>query len=402
MLGDIAYVSLAVGAKLFPEQPWAQFGVSAQVDAGPKSPMEQLGFIEQRLPALAQAVAQIGRSPLTTAAKATCAVLPLQARRVSAAAWMTHTRSGQSRRTVDETVTVLSHDTPENRAVKSFIEALTRDSRVIAQLAEAEEEAEAATRAASCARRLRGLLCASWWEEVTAKRGDWVQPPTFRDAARADYADIARARAEYRRGFGFDWDQPLLTLPPRETWRLYEKWCLLTVLHALQALGWEVMPPHNMFAVRAGRLALTLEVGGKSRIGLRSASGRALSLTYNQTFAEGRESLTHSMQPDITLSDDERIWILDAKFKPYSEPGEEGEDINQMHSYRDGIVSRTGTRRVVAAWCLYAGLTGTQNRAYITYGRGPETPVGAHCLRPGDAAAQANLRRLLAQWLTPS
>ena len=313
---------------------------------------------------------------------------------------MTHARLGPSRRTVDETLTMLSHDTPENRAVKSFRDVLARDCRAIARLAAAEEEAEASARAAGCAWRLHGLLGAAWWEEVTA-RGEWVQPPTLREIARADYGQIARARADYRKGFGFDWDRPLLTLPPREPWRLYEVWCLLTVLQSLQVLGWEVVPPSHAFAVRAGRLVLTLAVGEKSRVDLRSASGQALSLTYNQAFAEGCESLTHAMQPDITLSDGERVWILDAKFKPYSEPGEEGEDINQMHAYRDAIVGAGGTRRVSAAWCLYAGLTATQNRAHITYGRGSDTPVGALCLRPGDAATHANLRRLLLQWLPP-
>ncbi len=399
MLADIARVSLAAGVRLFPDQPWSDVGVISHSSAGPKSPVEQLGFIEHLLPMLAQAVAQIERSPLSAAAVTARAVLPRQARRVAASAWMTHARLSPAQRTVSETLTVLSHDTPENRAVKSFREVLVQDCRAIALLAEAEEEPEAASRAASCARRLRGLLGAAWWEEVTAHRGDWVQLPTFREIARADYTQIAQARADYRKGFGFDWDQLLLTLPPRETWRLYEVWCLLTVLHALQAFGWEAVRPSDMLAVRTGRLTLTLAVGERSRIDLRSASGQALSLTYNQTFAEGRESLTHSMQPDITLSDGKRVWLLDAKFKPYCEPGEEGEDINQMHAYRDAITGSKGTRRVAAAWCLYAGLTHTLNRAFLTYGRGADTPVGALCLRPGDAATRANLRRLLSQWL---
>ncbi len=401
MLGDIARVSLAVGANLFPDQPWAEFGVASESAAEPKSPLEQLGFIEHWLPMLAQAIAQAERSPLSTAASAARAVLPVHARRVTTSAWMTHARRGQSRRMVDETLTVLSHDTLENRAVKSFWEALTRGCRAIGRLAEAEEEAEAAARASFCTRRLHGLLCAPWWEEVTAKRSDWVQPPTFREIARAGYAQIARLRTDYRKGFGFDWDQPLLTLPSRDTWRLYEIWCLFTTLQALRGIGWTVAAPGGVFAARAGRLALTLAVGEKSRIDLRSAFGQTLSLTYNQAFAEGRESLTHSMQPDMTLSDGQRIWILDAKFKPYAEPGEEGGDINQMHAYRDGIVGRDGTRRVAAAWCLYAGLTNSQNRAHITYGRGADTPVGALCLRPGDTATQTNLRHLLTQWLTP-
>lgn len=400
MLNDIACVSLATGARLFPEQPWANFGVAPDGAAGLKSPVEHLYFIEHLLPILAQSAAQIESSPLSAAVVVSRAVLPIRARHVTASAWMAHARGGPSQRTVNETLTMLSHDTPENRAVKSFRDVLARDCRAISLLAEAGEEAEASARAVSCAWHLRGLLRAAWWEDIKAQRDDWIKSPTFREIARPDYARIARARADYRTGFGFDWDQPLLTLPPRDTWRLYEVWCLLTVLRSLQDLGWEVVPPSHAFAVRAGRLTLALAVGEKSRIDLRSAAGQSLSLTYNRTFAEGRGSLTHSMQPDITLSDGERIWILDAKFKPYCEPGEEGEDINQMHAYRDAIVGSEGTRSVAAAWCLYAGLTATHNCSHITYGRSSTTPVGALCLRPGDATTQANLRRLLSQWLS--
>ena len=125
-----------------------------------------------------------------------------------------------------------------------------------------------------------------------------------------------------------------------------------------------------------------------------------LALTYNQTFAEGRGSLTHTMQPDLTLTDGERVWILDAKFKLYAEPGEEGADINQMHAYRDAIIGIDGTRTVTHAWCLYAGQAQSSNRVRITYGRDTDTPVGALCLRPGSAETVTSLRGLLAYWLS--
>ena len=399
MLGEIANVSLAVGTTLFPSQPWSDFGVTAQ-ENGPKSPLEQLHFIECLLPTLAQTLVQIEQSPLTTAATQARPVLPLRARQVTPAAWMTHARLSQTRRTVNETVAVLSHDTLANRAMKSFLEVLLRDCRAVALLADAEDEPDTGLRAASCAQRLQSLRRASWWEDVAAKLGDWTRPATGREIARPDYAWAARERSRYRRRFGFAWDQPLLTLPPRETWRLYELWCLFTVLRTLQELGWTVTAAREIFAVSAGRLTITLAVGEASKITLRSASGRTLSLTYNRTFAEGEESLTHAMQPDISISDGARVWLLDAKFKPYTEPGEETGDINQMHAYHDAIVGASGTRTVAAAWCLYAGLTGSPNRDQITYGRGIEAPIGALCLRSGDGATQANLRRLLSLWLT--
>lgn len=398
MLQDIARVSLAAGTKLFPEQPWSSVGVSEGAAGVVKSPVEQLAFVEHCFPALAQAVRQIGQLPLTSAAAATRLVRPELARRVTAAAWMSHARQCRSQLPVGESVTLLSVDTPENRAVKSFLNVLMRDCRTIALMAEAEDEPEVLNRALDSVRRLSLLACENWWEEAAAVRGAWTQPPMQRGSLRPDYAAVYRLAGQYRRGFRFEWDHPLLTLPPRETWQLYETWCLLTVFQALSEIGWDCTSAQEVFAVREGRLTLTLEVGQRSEITMKSAQGQALTLAYNRTFAEGREALTHTVRPDITLSDGEQIWILDAKFKPYSEPGEEGDDINQMHAYKDAIVGSRG-RSVTRAWCLYAGLTGMPNRAHLTYGRGAETPIGALCLRPGSAETLTNLRRLLQQWL---
>ena len=399
MLSDIARVSLAAGAALRAEQPWSDLNVSAGPIVAPKSPIEQLGLIEHLLPLLAQAVPQITHSPLTAAMVHTQAALPERVRRVTASAWMSYARRAPAAQRVEETVTALSHDTPENRAVKSFLALLERDSRAIAQIAEAEGEFEAAGRALMCAGRLQKMQSETWLLGVTPKRGDWAQTPTQRESLRPEYARIARERGLYRNSFRFEWDQPLLTLPTRETWRLYEIWCFLTALEALRGLGWSLTQSQEVFALREGRLTVTLATGEKSRVVLRSASGQALSLTYNQAFAEGRGSLSHAMQPDITLSDGERVWILDAKFKPYAEPGEESADINQMHAYRDAIVNMSGTRNVAQAWCLYVGLAQMPNRAQITYGRMADTPVGALCLRPGSPETVSNLRGLLEHWL---
>ena len=406
MLGDIARVSLTVGAHLFPDQPWQDLDVSADSLAAHKSPVERLGFIESALPRLTHALTQIGRDPLTAAIPQTRSVAPpLRARRVTTAALLEAVRRGPAARSLDETVTVSTTDTPENRAVRSFLSVLARDCRAIHQIAEAEDETEAAGRAEECRRRLRGLLALPGWEEVAADGAAWTTPPTARAALRPEYALVYREMARYRAGFAFDWDQPLLTLPPRETWRLYETWCLFVALEALGSLGYHPIAgagpeTADLFIVREGRLTFSLATGSAARVSLRSPKGGRLALTYNQTFAEGRNSLSHTMQPDITLASDTHLWILDAKFKPYAMPGEEGEDINQMHAYRDAIVDDAGQRTVVSAWCLYAGRVDAPNRPRMTYGRAAGTTVGALCLRPGEAATLTNLRGLLSEWLT--
>ena len=401
MLDDIARVSLAVGARLFPDQPWQDLDVAASSVATVKSPVERLGFIEQALPRLAQAVSQIARSPLMAGVSETRPVAPpLRARRIGTSALLQAARRGPTVRSLNETVTTVTRDMPENRAMRSFLWVLERDCAAIMRLAEAEGEAEAAERAVRCAARLSVLRHDSWWEEVGHDANAWTRPLSGRGRARPDYSQVGQVMRDYRAGFAFDWDQPTFALPPRETWRLYETWVLFTVLETLIGLGYQPAGDGtDLFTVRAGRLLMTLALGEPSRLALRSPSGRRLSLVYNQTFSQGDRSLSHAMQPDLTITSGETTWVLDAKFKPYALPGEEGEDINQMHAYRDAIVDAQGRRCVARAWCLYAGLTRSPNRPAITYGRSTDVPVGALCLRPGDAKTFNALRALLTAWL---
>ena len=404
MLDDIARVSLVVGADIFPGRPWQDMGVSPDAPDVLRSPIERLAWMEHLLTSLTPALAQISRAPLADAAKETRPVSPpARARRVGTQALLQAVRRGHAARWLPETVPVLSPDTPDNRAVKAFLEMLRRDCLAVERLAAVEEEADVETRAARCAAVLGGLL-AGWWGAVTEEPTAWTRPPSARAAARPEYARVFRAMRHTRRGFGFDWTHPLMTLPPRETWRLYEAWCLFQTLDALRALGWQTMPgaAGDLFAVRQGRLTLALATGGPSRLLLHGPRGRRLALAYNETFGEGQRSLSHTMQPDITLALGDRLWVLDAKFKPYLLPGEEGDDINQMHAYRDAITAAgdsAGSRNVARAWLLYAGRAEGGNRARITYGMATDPVVGALCLRPGDDASFTRLTTLLGQWI---
>jgi len=401
MLGDIARVSLAAGASLFPEQPWQDLDVYPGSLTAHKSPIERLAFIERILPILTRAIGQIHRFPVQKlVAKTRPIAPPVRARRVGTQAILQAARRGPSARHWDETVTMPSCDTPENRAVKSFGRILQKDSAAIARIADAEGESEAYERAVSCALQFQGLLAAAWWEQVTTDSEAWAKPPTQRAIARLPYAQIFAERSRYRKEFAFEWNQSLWTVPPRETWRSYETWCLFRALDALRVLGYAPAAGTDTFRLREGRLLITLAQGEPSRIRLNGPLGRRLSLSYNQTFAQGERSLSHTMQPDITVEEvaSASLWILDAKFKAYALPGEETGDINQMHAYRDAITGPRGAPAVARAWCLYTGQAEATNRERITYGVS-DGPVGALCLRPGSDAAFKNLCELLAAWL---
>ncbi len=403
MLADIARVSLAVGTALFPEQSWQELAVSVGTGAAQKSPIERLGFIERILPDLAQALPQISRFPLTRMVTQTRPVAPpIRARRIGTPAILQAARRGMAGRHIAETVTAASQDTSENRAVQSFLAVLQKDCGAIAEIAEAEAEWEVRQRALSGQTQIRGLLAALCWE-VTADSAAWAKPPTARAMGRAEYALVFAASGRYRREFVWDWEQPQFPLSPREPWRLYETWCLFRVLDGLLVLGYTPTAEQTIWSIREGRLLWTLAQGERSMITLRGPQGEALSVTYNAAFAQRERSLSRTMQPDITLEDlaSETLWILDAKFKVYALPGEEGSDINQMHAYRDAILGRNGGRTVAHAWCLYAGLAHAPNRDRITYGT-EDGPVGALCLRPGNEASHQNLHYLLAKWLAAS
>ncbi len=402
LLADIGRVSLAIGLPEF-VPVGLPFGAGFG-GAGRTSPAERLALLELLLPTLEAAAAQMARDPLTVLVSTTRSVSPpVRARRVAAPALLRAVRLGTAGRVLEETVAAVTADAPENRAVLSFWAYLAREAAALAAQAEAEGETEAAVRAEGCAARLRRLPRAVWAERVTRDTHAWTQPITSRAAARADYAQTLRARDRWLEALRLESEQPALTVDSREVWRLYETWCLFQTLDALRTLGFAPVsadaPTSALLTVRERRLLWTLAPGSAWAITLRGPDGRTVRVTYNQTFAEGRESVSHAMQPDITLSSGGTRWVLDAKFKPYTVPGEEYDDINQMHAYRDGIVDSVGTRPVARAWCLYAGVTGMPNRPRLTYSPAPDPPIGALNLRPLAPETFAALCGLLSQWL---
>ena len=128
MLDDIARVSLAVGRRLFPERAWDDLDIAAGSLATRKSPVERLWFIERLLPELARAVHQIAEMPMTLPVREARTVTPpVRARRVPAAAVLAAVRRGHAERYLEEQASTVSADTPENRAVKAFLQTLRRD-----------------------------------------------------------------------------------------------------------------------------------------------------------------------------------------------------------------------------------------------------------------------------------
>ncbi len=406
MLQDIAQVALAVGRRLFPDRALDDLDIASGSLLSRKSPVERLGYLCRILPALTAAVEQIAQTPLTLPQKRLVRVTPpSRARRLDRASLLQSVQGGHAARWVHETRTALSADTPENRAVLGLLRLLRWDADAIARMAEAASEPEIAQTAGHCAGRLHGLSQRLGWAgEVADDAAAFAAPPTHRMLSHPVYARFAAWTRQYRQNFAFDWSAPLFALPSRETWRLYEAWGLLQTLEALRTLGFAPTcetpdADRSLFVLKQDRLLFRLAKGEESAIALRSAQGRACTLFYNRTYASRKRSLSRTMRPDITIeADDGATWILDPKFKAYRAPGDEGDDMDQMHAYRDAIVTTQGVKPVRRAWCLYAGRADDSPRPLIAYGPPSQSVVGALCLRPGSPDGFGHLCNLLASW----
>lgn len=404
MLQDIAQVSLAVGRRLFADRSRDDLDIAAGSLVSRKSPVERLGFIARLLPGLTNTVEQIARGPLVApVTQSRIAAPPERARHIGASALLRAVRNGHSARWVEDSTTTLTPDTPENRAVRAFLQRLRRDVQAIRTMAEAAKEEEIAQTAQECARRLSGLGERLYGGEPEPGATAWSTPPTHRMLAHPVYARVADWMRQYRQSFSFDWGHPLFSLPARETWRLYETWGLFQTLQALLALGYVPNSAETdaaaLFGLKEDRVFFRLVKGQESRVTLQGPGGHIVALFYSRSYAAKRQSLSRTMQPDIALDDGTgRTWILDPKFKTYGAPGDESDDVDQMHAYRDAIIDGNNGKPVQRAWCLYAGSAEGPSRPLIAYGSPALSIVGALCLRPGDDESFARLSQLLAAW----
>ncbi len=406
MLQDIARVSLALAARADTGRAWDDLDVTPGTNPVLPSPRERLSFLAQSLPALAQACEQIARAPITDLrAQSRRTVPPARARRVSTPALLRAVRGGHAAHWVDETIVAPTVDTLEARIAQSFLHRLRRDADAIAALADAAAVHDAAAQARACAARLKTLHALPLWEGVADDPAAWTLPPPERMQRHAAFGRVSTLIRHYRRAFAFDWEHPVFFLPAREQWQLYETWGVFQTLRALLLLGaaprlGTLTQPQSLLMTRQTLLTVRLAQGEASRLDLWWPSGETVSLFYQRAFPAGQRSLSRTLQPDICLENARGdTFLLDPKYKVYAVPGDEGSDMDQMHAYRDAIVSPDGTRPVRRAWCLYAGSPDSPSRPLIAYGPWEESIVGALRLRPGDDAGFVRLCALLRAWL---
>jgi hypothetical protein len=393
LLEDIGRIGLVIGMDLAPTVPPRAgqnvLPVSPLARVIPESatPGERLRLLLALWPQIDAALCSFARQPCTHVVVRSSS-LPLAQTRggLSTANALSRTphghqvwsgltgRSAALSRTVSAPVpearAMATKTTPANRFVSTLLRALEGEARTLAELCRfygAEMEVKQALQLAATAR---------YWIANTFLRD--LTPLSAAEQAHLPYGDLAlQCAPPYRtlllcwrklnRELRFDWaGNPLLTLPARQEWQLYEMWCFLCVAATLQTMGWRVVTGD---AVRweADGLRLSLTTGQASRLRFvtcpsaqdqsapagpyansrppvaQNRSQETLDLFYQPLFhsanrsakssAEtppsvpdslsrnsGYASLTHGMQPDIALRWRNRLFLLDSKFRSYQQP----------------------------------------------------------------------------------
>ncbi len=381
---------------------------------------------------------------------------------------------------VVETRAETSFDTPANRAAASFLDGFGREALALAALAHGCGEDDMARDLKILAGtalhfRQTGALAAARPTSAPALSPEGSAAALARAAP--PYRALERLHRQWNASLRLDWADPRLAFSTREPWQMYEIWLWLVLIESLQNLGWKVAageifahsPDGLRFALatgRASRLRFQRQAErpkhGKSKSDVAELFYQPLFVSANQTrartgeFVEGKAremeeaaerdavypaaaalsdapatgyvSASHAMQPDFVLRWRNRLYLLDAKFRTYAEPGAEQNDIDKMHAYRDAIRFRDRPvsaapaawglfpgSAVRAAWLLFPGVDGADDavpgsaaslalnvRAYPA--ATPERPlgqgqIGALRLRPGDKLGSVLLPALLASWL---
>lgn len=298
-----------------------------------------------------------------------------------------------------------STDNAENRfvagLVDTMLDALTRFERLAAAQrtpageVNVRETREIARFLARC-RRHRVLAELEPLHEVPLRSVALRSRPGYRDFLRLYYDLLGRLQVA-------EPNEAQRLLETRDSAEIYEHWCYVQVVGALERL---LGPP-----VTQGRFEAS-DHQANLRRGYRTGWPRVEAI-YNESFSRsgpdgyrpGRDSYSLRMRPDIVLrSASGRLDLFDAKLKRRFAGVHEGdergdgeavfkpEDLHKMHAYRDALSADS-------VWVLYPGdnLAGDRFPAPRPASSASGFQgVGAIALKPG-AAQDGGLEALLAE-----
>lgn len=254
-------------------------------------------------------------------------------------------------RRIQESVSSITFDTPENRYYKVLINATYRNIRALSMVDESgDEDAERFSEQKfffsirpilkSMERQLEIASKAPFLRQV--KDVMLVQPKSMVFHKHPLYSKFDKLCRLLNGGLSFAGDA--VPIGVKDTSLLYEYWCFLKIV-ALLRVQFDLVS-QSVVKVNRLRTTVALSKGKPSAMKfVHKPTGKPLFLVYNRLFSR---LPTIAQKPDnvIQFASDTKFYIFDAKYRiqfdrqyiaQYGGPGPTTDDVNTMHRYRDAI-----------------------------------------------------------------
>ena len=252
---------------------------------------------------------------------------------------------------IDQQVSSIIFDTPENRYYKGLLRTTYKNMRALSKIEESgDEDAERDSEKRffesirpelkAMERRLETAMKAPFLKTV----GDdtLVRPTSMVYHKHPIYSRVDKMARLLNGGLSFAGD--IVPIGVKDTAVLYEYWCFLKIVELLR----ERFDLQEQSIVKVNRFKTTVSLAKGQSAAMRFvhiASEKELHVVYNRLF---NRQPTIAQKPDnvIQFAAGNKFYIFDAKYRiqfdnSYSEqyggPGPTTEDINTMHRYRDAI-----------------------------------------------------------------
>lgn len=263
-------------------------------------------------------------------------------------------------------------DVYENRLLKTFVQEVA--SRLRHLLPEVDDREAVRMQIEALNTELNtALRAATFLAEVTTPQ-DLPITLTMVLLNRPEYRAVLDGLVEFRRSVAVHLEEAALDAPLQDLPYLYQRWCLLEVIDAMNRAarerGYRVVE-ERLTRRRPGELIIDVLPTGKPLVRYRhDESGTEATLHHERTYnqASSPKSVSFPQRPDIVIEvqarySAPRLFVFDPKYKLDSEGHDEENpvgrpkktDIDKMHAYRDSI-RWNGDRHVIEyAAILYPG-----------------------------------------------
>ena len=258
-------------------------------------------------------------------------------------------------------------DTPENRLLKYFLEAI--DKLVDDLMGSFEEPNYIKERLLTFDTLIKDYLSDRWLRNVGKLEHVPMNSQVLQK--KEGYRDIFKYYLNFEFGFRPQWEEieECIKGYERKLSEMYEYWCYFELLKVMEKLSGEKIGYNDVFNVNYEGWAVDLKKGSKSmqRFTINIEDHEvSVELLYNKGFSKKNndyKSYSLNLIPDYTLAvevNGEKKFIhFDAKYKSKGIPNDENvdkkdhmykfEDVYKMHTYKDAILNTIG------AYVLYPG-----------------------------------------------